>query len=142
MCTCVCVPSNVTWLITRPTQVAAPACLPGSLSWLLNFLQYGSMLSLVLMTSRLHVCKCVWVCVCRICALAANSLSDYVSVVVVVVVPLLVVVVAYLLRLCDRVPYVRQVSFLSFMIFKRDKIRIYNTFYGEYRVKKCQNGTN
>lgn len=80
-------------------------------------------------------------CVCRICALAANSFGDYVSVVVVVV-PLLVVVVAYLLRLCDRVPYVRQVSFLSFMIFKRDKIRIYNTFYGEYRVKKCHNGTN
>lgn len=98
----------------------------------------------MLMTSRLLVCECMCVCVCCICALAANSFGDYVSVVVVVVVvvPLLVVVVTYLLRLCDRVPYVRQVSFLSFMIFKRDKIRIYNTFYGEYRVKKCQNGTN
>lgn len=93
-----CVPSNVTWLITRPTQVAAPACLPGSLSWLLNSLQYGSMLSLVLMTSRLHVC--VYVCTymyllvfCCICALAANSFGDYVS--VVIVVPSLFVVVFF-----------------------------------------------
>lgn len=60
------------------------------------------------------VCVCMRVCVFCICALVANSFGDYVS--FVVVIPFLVVFVAYLLRLCDRVPYVRQVSFLSFDI--------------------------